>query len=1393
MDESLRHDNPNPILTANPLSKLIFWWQNPLFRKGYKGWLEESDMYNVCPSDSSKTTGEKLNAAWNKELERQKYGKDASFLRALLRVFGLQYMFYGFIALIEELIKLGQPVLLAEFLDFFTPGSTTSDTEAWLYATAVVLSSVVLFVFHHPYFFGTARIGMRARVSSCALIYQKSLRLSNKSLKESSVGHVVNLMSNDVARFDWITMSFHFLWVGPTQCLVALIYLWYRLGPEVMAALVMILLLMPTQLLMGKLFSKFRRETAVLSDNRVKVMNEIISGIRIIKLYCWEKPFGRLVENLRRLEVKQLRRTKRIQACIMGPFFATNQVSIFLFILAYILTDRENDISPGTVFMVMGVVQCLRLTCGLHVPAASQHLAEVMIGINRIQKFLMLEELQKVTDKQKQARHGKIVNGLSGGNLEEKLDYSVDLRNLTAKWEDNSALPSTLEDITVKVRPGSLVAVIGPVGSGKTSLLMTILGELPIQSGSVRAQGKIAYVSQHPWIFSGSLRQNILFGESFEKARYDKIIRISALSRDLSILPKGDVTLIGDRGVTLSGGQRARVSLARALYMDADIYLLDDPLAAVDTTVGKYIFDKCIMKYLRDKPRILVTHQIQLLPVADNIVVLTQGHVVGQGTYSDLSKSGVDFSELLKCSEEKTAEIDTQNQDSLGNQTISWATSDSKLPRTDSVTSLDSLGKEYVPDSVQLPEEEERETGAIDLQVFISYFKAGASICLFVTLVLFLLLAQVFYVVSDWWLARWATKIEDRLNGLQDLSDYNITTAGSVVSTSYTVIEEVDNYFNLYVYAALILGLLASSFTRAFMFFKLAVTAGENLHNMMFARILRTTMAFFDTNPVGRVLNRFSKDVGQIDDRLPWTMFEVIQASLLSIGIVLMTAVLNPWIFISEIPLLVLFFMLRRYYVQTSRSVKRLEGTTRSPVFSHLSATLQGLHTIRAMHMEQKLTAEFHAHQDLHTEAWFLFITTSRWFGVRIDWLSILFTASVVYCSVLAADAMDPGFVGLSVVYTLNLMGRFQWAVRQSVELENQMISVERVLQYTRLPKEADLESKPDHKPPDTWPSSGSLQAKSVSLKYSPSAPFVLRDVSFDIHGGEKIGIVGRTGAGKSSLITTLFRLAEPEGELTIDGVSIHSLGLHDLRNAISIIPQDPVLFTGSVRRNLDPFDEYSDSQLWRALEEVQLKDAITSNPENLYMEVTEGGSNFSAGQRQLMCLARAVLGNTRILMIDEATANVDPITDELIQQTIRNKFKVCTVLTIAHRLHTVIDSDRIMVLDAGKIVEMDTPANLLSLGQTGVFYAMVEQLGKTQLDHLTEQATKKQYTLSLKPPRPLDHAVGLSSPTPISESTSSCPPEFLLATGEVDASTSTHQHVIGFENEAFTSENTRL
>ncbi|RUS91067.1 hypothetical protein EGW08_001195, partial [Elysia chlorotica] len=839
-----------------------------------------------------------------------------------------------------------------------------------------------------------------------------------------------------------------------------------------------------------------------------------------------------------------------------------------------------------------------------------------------LQKFLLLEELQPQLGRQdisnnsgqKPAADG--VNGAAAGaadgggggvvDVTKDAEISddgddkpyVQLKNVTAKWEGTYTETNTLDDVSLRVGPGELMAVIGPVGSGKSSLLMTILGELQPLSGSIKSRGTIAYVSQQPWVFSGSVRQNIIFGSKYDKARYDKVIKVAALTRDLTIMPNGDSTLIGDRGVSLSGGQRARVSLARALYMDADIYLLDDPLSAVDSAVGRHIFEKCIVKFLKNKPRILVTHQVQFLPVADNIFILKEGKINSQGSFTELSQSGVDFSELLKRSEE---EEETERQKSVGRQLSSGSHHlESRDPMmTSSHTSLHSMVEDYEPEPVQLPDEEERAQGSVGLKVYVDYFKAGTGLFKFILLVLVNLLAQACYVGSDWWLSRWSNQEEEKFAAIKEynqfLRDHNITNTSSISGNlTAPTIPYVDSYFNVYVFTGIIVAVFVFGLARALLFFKIAVDAARTLHNSMFTRVLRANISFFDNNPVGRILNRFSKDVGHMDDLLPVTFFDFIQCSLLILGIVLVAGVVNPWVFIPTVPLAVLFVYVRKYYLETSRSIKRLEGTLRSPVFSYLSASLQGLHTIRAMHMQDRFMAEFDGYQDNHTEAWYLFLATSRWLAVRLDMLCALFVIVVTTCSMLAADTMNAGLVGLSITYTMTLMGLFQWGVRQSAEVENQMISVERVLEYSRLPMEADLDSKPGKKPPPSWPSQGSIQATDVSLQYSPNGPYVLRNLSFNIKGKEKIGIVGRTGAGKSSLLTTLFRMVEPQGTLLIDGVNIQEIGLHDLRSVISIIPQDPVLFTGSLRKNLDPFQEQTDDKLWNALEEVKLKEAKT-------------------------------------------------------------------------------------------------------------------------------------------------------------------------------------------------------
>ncbi|GAB1599294.1 multidrug resistance-associated protein 4-like isoform X1 [Argonauta hians] len=923
-----------------------------------------------------------------------------------------------------------------------------------------------------------------------------------------------------------------------------------------------------------------------------------------------------------------------------------------------------------------------------------------LISVNRIQEFLVLEELPAI----------------STGMIEDR-EPSISMKNVCANWSSESNT-MVLEDITFSLTGNQLLAVVGPVGAGKSSLLLSILHELCVKSGELSVNGTIGYVAQKPWVFSASLRENILLGKKYEEKRYKEIIKACALEKDMTNLPNGDFTLVGERGVILSGGQRARVSLARALYMDADLYILDDPLSAVDTHVGRQIFNKCINGFLKDKPRILVTHQLQFLPEVDHIIILDQGKIVGEGCFDKLLESGVNFAALLNKNDDKTEEPVGSHPYRDGKE---MSKSISDIPsRIGSMLSLTSISNEIIePEPVQI-QEEKSESGRVKFNVYLEYIKAGTHFIFVILTVTAFITSNLFVVATDYWIARWSN--QELLHQVAIQEQNQLIQDGYYSNNTNITIVDIDLNMKISVYSGLTLGIFVFGLIQAFLFYWNCIQSSKTLHDAMYDNLMRAKIAFFDENPVGRILNRFSKDMGLIDDLLPTSIMDFLQCFFLTLSVIFVTGASNPYVFIPAFIILVLFVFLRQYYIQTSRSLKRLETTYRSPVFSHISSSFEGLNTIRAFRSQDQFLTDFDDFQDVHTEAWFLFLATSRWLSIRLDLLCCFFIFAVVFASIPLSDKLDAGIVGLSVSYSFILTGMFQWFIRQTVEVENNIVSVERVIGYSKLPKEPNLYSDDDKKPPENWPDRGVISANNLSLKYSENEEFVLKHLDFEITAQEKIGIVGRTGAGKSSLINVIFRLVESEGDLRIDDIHIRDIGLYDLRSKLSIIPQDPVLFKGTLKQNLDPFNEYTDPDLWKSLEDVQLKCMVDESAEGLDFEICEGGTNLSVGQRQLVCLARAVLRENKILIIDEATANVDLGTDALIQQTIRDKFNQCTVLTIAHRLATIMDSDRVMVLEEGKIVQFDLPYNLLK-GKKGYFYDMVQRTGVSEAEHLTSVA----------------------------------------------------------------------
>lgn len=1287
MDKPTKDTKTNPAATASLLSKIFFWWLNPLFRTGYKRRLEEDDMYEVLAEDRSENLGHDLQRYWDHEVQKAtKELRKPGLTKSIIRCYWKPYAVLGIFTLIEEIIKVIQPVFLGKMIQYFEnydPENMTALYETLGYAAGLSICTIGLALLHHLYFYHVQRAGMKIRVAMCHMIYNKALRLSSSAMGKTTTGQIVNLLSNDVMKFDEVTIFLHFLWVGPLQAAVVVGLLWSEIGPSCLAGMVVLMFLMPTQTMFGRLFSKFRSKTAVLTDSRIRTMNEVVSGIRIIKMYAWEKPFAALVSEVRRKEISKIMKSSYLRGLNMASFFCASKIILFVTFTLYVLLG--NTITASRVFVTVSLYTAVRLTVTLFFPSAIEKLFESRVSIRRIQEFLLLEEITKSPAAVLQ---------------DEKKDASVELQDLVCYWDKNLDAP-TLQNLSFTLNSNKLLAVIGPVGAGKSSLLSTILGELPNEKGVLKVNGQLTYAAQQPWVFPGTIRSNILFGKEFSPQKYERVLRACALKRDMELLPDGDLTLIGDRGATLSGGQKARVNLARAVYQDADIYLLDDPLSAVDAEVGRHLFEQCICGMLKNKPRILVTHQLQYLKTADEIIVLKEGHMVAKGTYTELQRSGLDFTSLLKEEEEQPQ----PPQDIITRcRTLSQ---NSVLSQTSSVHSVKD-GDHLPAEPVQTVAEENRAQGTIKVSLYVKYLKAGANVVVLLVVILMNILAQVAYIMQDWWLAHWADEQE------------KLSANSTVTQNGVNVTAELDRDFYLGVYGALTAATIIFGFIRNISLFHVLVRCTQTLHNRMFNAILRTHVRFFDINPIGRVLNRFSKDIGQLDSSMPWTFVDFIQVFLQILGVIAVAVSIIPWILIPVVPLLLVFLYLRRYFLQTSRDIKRLESTTRSPVFSHLSSSLQGLWTIRAFGAEERFQKAFDAHQDLHSEAWFLFLTTSRWFAVRLDGICSIFVTVTTFGCLLLRDQLDAGSVGLALSYSVTLMGMFQWGVRQSAEVENMMTSVERVVEYTELESEAPWETQ--KRPPPDWPSKGLVTFDRVSFSYSSDGPLVLQNLKAMFQPKEKVGIVGRTGAGKSSLVSALFRLAEPQGKIYIDGVVTSEIGLHDLRQRMSIIPQDPVLFTGAMRKNLDPFNQHTDEDLWKALEEVQLKSVVEELPGKLETVLAESGSNFSVGQRQLVCLARAILRKNRILVIDEATANVDPRTDELIQKTIREKFSECTVLTIAHRLNTIIDSDRILVLDAGKIDAYAEPYTLLQ-DPGGIFYKMVQQTGKQEAAALLKAA----------------------------------------------------------------------
>ncbi|CAK1548553.1 unnamed protein product [Leptosia nina] len=1362
-----REKKTNNYMRANIFSKTWFMWMMPTFWRGYKRDLYDADLTKPKENHNSDKLGDRLEKKWLEEIAlANKQGRKPSLLRAMTKTFWMSYAPSGFMFLVQALIlKPFQPVALSMMLAYWEPGSTMTYEQAIYCASAVIIMSLLIAFLNHHGTYSTQQFGMKVRIAACSLIYRKVMRMSSGALAQTTAGQVVNLLSNDVNRFDYAFIYTHFIWLLPLQVILVCYLIYLKIGYAAIVGVIGIVLqTIPVQSYMSKLAARLRMKTACKTDERVRIMDEIINGMQVIKMYAWEKPFEQVVALARKNEINCITSASYLRGVYLSFMVFTERLTLYITLLSYSLFGFQ--VTADIAFPMAQMFNILQLSVAIMLPQSLSMLLESYTSIRRIQDLLLLDEredlrsvadvdiaklVQKVENKKlkslseqdlcpntfKKIDEEGIYNpsfdcnekGLmpqSQGTMTVSSDVGVLIQDVSANWIEGGSV--TLRNINISIPKGKLCAIIGAVGSGKSSILQLLLNELRATKGRLYLSGPLSYACQEPWLFVATVRQNILFGLPYNAKKYKEVVRVCALQKDFQQFPHGDQTLVGERGASLSGGQRARINLARAVYRQADIYLLDDPLSAVDAHVGRQLFDECISGYLRHTTRILVTHQLHYLKAADYIIIMNNGAVDAKGTYNELTHSGKDFAKLLSAvQEEDKPEVEKPAP-------MSRRTS-ARL----STTRRPSLAESTTEGPAQEMEEEERESGSMGWHVYGAYLRAGGKTGRLLFMVFLLVIGQLSATLCDYWVTIWTNEVtrlkERESNGTNKEYASTVTTPeNSTFSfTSYfngieaepnlnihAYIGPLDTAQYLYVYTALIICCIFFITARAFMFFKVCMTASRNLHNNMFHSMLRGVMRFFDTNSSGRILNRFSKDIGALDELLPRFLLECIQIYLVMFSILALNAAALVWTLLPTTIILLLFYTILQIYLKSAQSIKRLEGTTRSPVFSHMAATLNGISTIRSSGAQQRLIQEFDRFQDIHTSTWSSYLASGVTLGFWLDIICVLYLAIVIIAFlVIDSKTIFSGNVGLAISQTLILTGMLQFGVRQTAEVISQMTSVERILQYTHIEREAQWDKGVQETPKD-WPSKGRITFRNCFMKYSPEDLPILKNLNLVLESGWKVGIVGRTGAGKSSLISSLFRLAIVEGEILIDDVDTGNLALQELRSKISIIPQEPVLFSATIRYNLDPFDSYEDDHLWRALEAVDLKAAIPS----LDFKVSEGGSNFSLGQRQLVCLARAILRGNRILVLDEATANVDPKTDEFIQKTIRKRFADCTVLTVAHRLNTIMDSDRVMVMDAGRLVEFDHPYKLLSNPESH-FTKMVNETSDKMSSQLYEIAKK--------------------------------------------------------------------
>ncbi|TMW55712.1 hypothetical protein Poli38472_010594 [Pythium oligandrum] len=1312
-------DLRNPLDNAGWLSKITLWWLNPLMARGYKRPLEEEDVWNLPQADQAAV----LQEIFDKHFEeiKAKHNDPSSPPRIHLAIWkSTQDMMIGALLLLiaSAAAVMLQPMFIKALLEYLQ-GSENMFGITSGYALAALLT-VASFVGVNTVDYSmylSARAGICARTIIINSVYRKILKLTSTARQSMNSGDIITLAGVDSERlYEAYTLG---LWaiVSPLMVVTCCILIGVELGVySGLAAAVCSGVIMTYAIRNARKIGLLRRDILKVAGERVKVTNEVLQGIRVIKMYAWEQSMNERVREIREEEIRLIRRYDYLRVRNMVMLTLANVMMTMACFIVFIY--QGNSMTVPTTFTILSLANTSRQPFNIF-SNAIVFSTEAFASLDRISKFLGADEVE-------------LLNGASQAHLLQKGEGIIEISDADFTWgaESNESVPRPiLQNINLSLQPGSLTIVVGAVGSGKSSLVSAMLGEMHRLRGTSAVRGSIAYASQQAWIQHNSVRENILFGKPFDQQHYDAVISACQMRRDLDILENGDATEIGERGINLSGGQKARVSLARVMYRrESDVVVMDDPLSALDVHVANAVFFDCVLGLVKSKTRVLVLNaHYHLLPHAGRILVMQEGRIVGDGSFDDMKAR---FSFLEDHALEKAALADGgaglpnksnfslddslsgENEADIENKELvrdALTYSDTQATVADEMDIADRLSMSSVtPRSSRLSRRSRMVSSRIEEEKPAAKSKEPKSMMLEEDRVLGSITWQTytgFFALTGW---------NGTLVAISIMSAFMVGQGGLLAGDYFVKFWsegsiDLSQKTLLWIYVGIIVVAIFLAIFRSLFFTEVCIQSAKEMHTRYFRKVLMAPIStFFDVTPIGRVLNRFSRDLDQIDAPLPYYSLAFLTYITLVMSVFVVCAITTPTTAILYIPLLGMCYWIQRYFLASSRELKRLDGITRSPFLNLVGETINGIESIRSFRMTDSFAEKCRELLDYNSKFFFLYQTSTKWLAVRLDWLVTSVVLVVSFTCVGSRDSMGVGNAGIALTYAVQLALQVQRLLTLGSMTENYMTSFERIAYYSSLDEEGDSREVITT-PEPAWPQQGRIEFNNVFLRYRDGLEFVLRGVSFTVQPGHKVGVCGRTGSGKSTLMNALFRTVElAQGSVRIDGVDIASISLHALRSKLTIIPQDPVLFSGTLRDNLDPFNDKTDEELFGVLRKVHLMDDVSKWGAGLSHQVTEKGDNLSVGQRQLICIARALLRDSRIIVLDEATANVDQELDRLIQVAVKENFVGRTSLTIAHRLETIADSDRILVMDHGVVAEYDSPANLLKK-PNGIFASLME------------------------------------------------------------------------------------